>query len=240
MLGAAPARRAHRGRRRRAARRGPCTRPDCRWSRTCRGRSPICGSTGTTTRSANCAGCGPCGQPQKQRLPASAGLDPTAPVLRRAGRPVSADARAVDPSACGRQGRRTASWRCPHDLHAHPEIAWEEARSAARVAGDARRRRVHGRAELLGLATAFRAHRRQRAAAPGPVRRVRRAARPRATPADTTSSPPSRPGPRAALAPVRRRSRHHAVGVRHPRRGRRRRQDRDARPRRVQPACTRP
>ena len=67
---------------------GPCTPPVCRWSRTCLGRSPTCGSTGTTTRSANCADCGRCGNRRRRTTHPRAGSHRRT-LVRRAGGPVS-------------------------------------------------------------------------------------------------------------------------------------------------------
>lgn len=46
-----------------------------------------------------------------------------------------------------------------HDLHAHPEIAWEEVRSCARVAGDLADSGFEVEANFTGLPTAFLARR---------------------------------------------------------------------------------
>ncbi|WP_101952408.1 M20 family metallopeptidase [Mycobacterium sp. 3519A] len=60
-------------------------------------------------------------------------------------------------AACGRATERILA--LSHELHAHPEIAWEEVRSCARVADDLERAGFTVEADYTGLPTAFAARR---------------------------------------------------------------------------------
>ena len=81
------------------------------------------------------------------------GIDPTrAPVLRRAGGPVTT-IDTVTAAACDR--RPPAADPASRDLYDHPETAWEEVRSARRVAGQLSDNGFDVTDRYCGLDTAF-------------------------------------------------------------------------------------
>ena len=134
---------------------GPVHSAGIRWSRTCPGPSPICASTGTTTRSANCAELWTVWEPQQRdyRVRGRSTRRPPRPTACRGTCERRRRGSSTEPGA-----RKTGSWLCRTTFTPTRRSRGRRNARAPGWPGCCRTPVSAVEQQYVGLPTAFRAH----------------------------------------------------------------------------------